>query len=244
MTKLTTVLSIVTVIAVLIAITLFLQRRALQKSQTQRDFLAGYDFPKLIGSKLQLRYPALSDRDIDAVFEALREWFQLLQANPKARFGMPSRVVDDAWHEFILMTRQYEAFCNGAFGRYVHHEPNDSASAATSRSGNSGETALARTLVLGFGGATATGAIMASGFHPNLFNIDEKLGIADGFQYDASRMAELMMLESDIRRKNDSGCSGGGCSGYSVSASSHSGDGGSGDGGGDGGGGCGGGCGS
>ncbi len=35
----------------------------------------------------------------------------------------PSRVVDDLWHEFILFTRLYGAFCQRYFGRMIHHQP-------------------------------------------------------------------------------------------------------------------------
>ncbi len=35
----------------------------------------------------------------------------------------PSRVVDDLWHEFILFTRLYGAFCQDYFGRMIHHQP-------------------------------------------------------------------------------------------------------------------------
>ncbi len=36
---------------------------------------------------------------------------------------MPSQVVDDAWHEFILSTRIYGDFCRRAFGYFLHHTP-------------------------------------------------------------------------------------------------------------------------
>ena len=35
----------------------------------------------------------------------------------------PSRLVDLAWHEFILCTRTYDAFCRRHFGRMIHHQP-------------------------------------------------------------------------------------------------------------------------
>jgi hypothetical protein len=41
---------------------------------------------------------------------------------------MPSRVVDDAWHEFILDSIAYTAFCNAAFGTYLHHTPDEAIS--------------------------------------------------------------------------------------------------------------------
>lgn len=35
----------------------------------------------------------------------------------------PGLLIDEAWHEFILFTRLYEAFCMHAFGRFIHHAP-------------------------------------------------------------------------------------------------------------------------
>lgn len=32
--------------------------------------------------------------------------------------------IDDMWHEFILFTEDYTAFCQGYFGHYIHHLPN------------------------------------------------------------------------------------------------------------------------
>lgn len=35
----------------------------------------------------------------------------------------PSRALDDPWHTFVLFTGDYCAFCNQAFGRFIHHQP-------------------------------------------------------------------------------------------------------------------------
>ena len=37
--------------------------------------------------------------------------------------GMPSRAVDEAWHGLILCTARYAAFCDEAYGRFLHHHP-------------------------------------------------------------------------------------------------------------------------
>jgi hypothetical protein len=37
----------------------------------------------------------------------------------------PSRDADLAWHEFLLLTREYEEFCQRAFHRFLHHPPHD-----------------------------------------------------------------------------------------------------------------------
>lgn len=33
------------------------------------------------------------------------------------------REIDDMWHEFILYTKDYTAFCQHYFGDYLHHQP-------------------------------------------------------------------------------------------------------------------------
>jgi hypothetical protein len=38
---------------------------------------------------------------------------------------MPSKLVDEAWHEFILDSVAYVDFCDQAFGDYLHHTPEE-----------------------------------------------------------------------------------------------------------------------
>ena len=39
------------------------------------------------------------------------------------RILTPPHILDLAWHEFILFTRTYDAFCHSWFGRFIHHQP-------------------------------------------------------------------------------------------------------------------------
>lgn len=55
--------------------------------------------------------------------QGLRQYFQLCNNSEGIAVATPSRVVDAAWHEFILMTRSYEQFCIKAFDRFLHHMP-------------------------------------------------------------------------------------------------------------------------
>ena len=48
--------------------------------------------------------------------------YLLLRRTLKRRVTMQSKRVDDAWHKFILDTRNYHAFCERVFGEYLHHE--------------------------------------------------------------------------------------------------------------------------
>ncbi|HSE73784.1 MAG TPA: hypothetical protein VLB05_04670 [Dongiaceae bacterium] len=47
--------------------------------------------------------------------------------------SMPSQIVDNLWHEFILYTREYQEFCTAAFGRFMHHTPAVAMSRETTR---------------------------------------------------------------------------------------------------------------
>jgi hypothetical protein len=43
--------------------------------------------------------------------------------------GMPSHAVDEAWHGLILCTARYSAFCDAAYGQFLHHHPEGGAPA-------------------------------------------------------------------------------------------------------------------
>jgi hypothetical protein len=57
------------------------------------------------------------------VFQGLRDYFRICHRAKNRMVSMPSQVIDDAWHEFILSTRIYEKFCAKALGRFLHHTP-------------------------------------------------------------------------------------------------------------------------
>lgn len=57
--------------------------------------------------------------------EELKKYFGLMKRTNKP-LAIPSKMVDDIWHAFILFTPQYVSFCNNEFGEYIHHQPNTS----------------------------------------------------------------------------------------------------------------------
>jgi hypothetical protein len=57
--------------------------------------------------------------------------------------GMLSPQVDEVWHSFILFTREYAAFCQEAFGQFIHHVPRTSRSPVAETGGESFLTAYA-----------------------------------------------------------------------------------------------------
>ena len=39
--------------------------------------------------------------------------------------SVPSRMIDDGWHTFLMYTKLYRQFCLAECGRFVDHNPND-----------------------------------------------------------------------------------------------------------------------
>jgi uncharacterized membrane protein YgcG len=90
--------------------------------------------------KLGDRLPTYSNESVIAAIErdagvdrdTARAWFAemliFLDLVAESReFISPPKLVDAAWHAFILHTRDYEAYCRERFGRVIHHEPTDAA---------------------------------------------------------------------------------------------------------------------
>lgn len=69
-----------------------------------------------------LRRKDMSREQATRSIEAYRNFIHLVVKYPTERFGM-SREIDQVWHEHILDTREYFAFCEAVVGRYLHHIP-------------------------------------------------------------------------------------------------------------------------
>jgi hypothetical protein len=139
-------------------------------------FIRQFTLPDGLYRKLHQKRPEIDPRHHPLVARALRQFFLCHLLSGRRYVSMPSQVVDDLWHEFILYTKNYQLFCNKAFGRFLHHTP---------------------AVVLGHGQTDDIGLRRAWRFAcleeninprnpsrlPLLFAIDEKLGVADGFRY-------------------------------------------------------------
>jgi len=148
-------------------------------------FIRQYAFPKGLMDKLRQQYPDVPARDLALVSRGLRQFFLAHLASGRQFVSMPSQVADTLWHEFILYTRHYEAFCQGAFGRFLHHTP-----AVVLAAGRRDNTGLRRTWWF---------CCKEENIDPRkplrlplLFALDAKLGIANGFRYapDCSALRE------------------------------------------------------
>lgn len=176
----------------------------------RRAFIESYAFPSALRAKLRERLD--NEYQIARALEGLRAWYLACLEAGDEMLGMPSRAVDIAWHEMILMTRTYHAFCDRAFGHYLHHTPD-------SLMGEPMRESLARTLAV-----TESQAAMLGGV-PLLFALDGELGLEDGFVWAEDDIQQLRAVQphhhyadfgghaAGAGCASGSSCGGGGCGG-------------------------------
>jgi len=207
----------------------------------RRQFIREARLPPFLAGKLRAAHPGLSQRDAELVLRGLRQFFMAHLRSGRKFVAMPSKVVDTAWHEFILHTQGYQNWCKAAFGGMLHHSPAEVLGKDPKR--NDG---LRRSWYWACKEESIDPRTPAR--LPLLFALDVKFGIPGGFDYVPDCKAVDRHAGSDAHCGTSFGASssdGGGAGdagGFGGSeSSSGSGDGGSG--GGDSSGGCGGGCG-
>jgi len=207
-----------------LAVTVVMLWRRNRRLERER-FIRDYAWPKGLLDRLAKRRPELSLKDRVLVTRGLKQFFLAHLRSGRRFVSMPSQVADDLWHEFILYTKGYDAFCRRAFGRFLHHTP---------------------AVVLGEELQNNEGlrrcwywCCREENIDPKnpsrlplLFALDAKLGIADGFAYAPDCRALTTSQSGTVHCGADLG-SGDGADGGSGDGSDTGGDGGS----------CGGGCG-
>lgn len=135
-----------------------------------------YNFPPAIKKKVISHYPHLTSEQGDQVLHGLREYFQICNMAQNSTVSMPSQVVDVAWHEFILFTKQYENFCKKSLGKFLHHAPAEAMQSPT----------LAQQGIKTAWRLSCIRQKLGTGYVsqlPLLFAIDTDLDIPDGFKY-------------------------------------------------------------
>ena len=96
-------------------------------------FIREAPLPAFLPRKLREHYPHLTLRDAELVARGLRQFFIACNRVPGQYVAMPSKVVDVMWHEFIVHTRAYQAWCQHALGRFLHHTPAEAPGASARR---------------------------------------------------------------------------------------------------------------
>lgn len=89
----------------------------------RENFIRDYTWPPGLLDKLAKHHPSFTRKESALVSQGLRQYFLAYLGCGQKYVAMPSQVADDLWHEFILYTRAYDAFCRSAFGGFFHHTP-------------------------------------------------------------------------------------------------------------------------
>ncbi|BAT59499.1 hypothetical protein GJW-30_1_02032 [Variibacter gotjawalensis] len=108
--------------ALAIAVVAWVTYRA-YRELARENFLRDYTWPPGLLDKLAVHYPSFTRKETALVAQGLRQFFLAYLHGGRRYVAMPSQVADELWHEFILYTRAYAAFCEGAFGGFLHHTP-------------------------------------------------------------------------------------------------------------------------
>ena len=149
-----------------------------QLTLRREAFIRSFALPQGLFDKLRKRHPQLSLKECQLIAHGLRQFFLAYLKSGRQFVSMPSQVADDLWHEFILYTKNYQAFCRKAFGRFLHHTPAAVLGSATQS--NAGLRRCwwytCRDENINPGAPTRL---------PLLFALDTKLAIAGGFHYAA-----------------------------------------------------------
>jgi hypothetical protein len=151
--------------------------RNLRMKSRREQMVRGLMFPPGVFEKFKQKYPDFDAKQVQLVARGLRQFFLAYLKSGCRRVAMPSQVVDDLWHEYILFTREYANFCRLAFGQFLHHTP--AVKMSDARANNEG---LRRVwwyccIEENINPRKATRL-------PLLFVLDRKLGVSNGFYYD------------------------------------------------------------
>ncbi len=83
-----------------------------------------YEAPFVVEKLVKERFVDTA-QDACALFTEVKRYLVLCHVDRTKSWKMHSLAVDEAWHQFVLFTAEYSAFCDRYFGRYRHHAPSN-----------------------------------------------------------------------------------------------------------------------
>ncbi|WOE82084.1 hypothetical protein RZO07_12980 [Pseudomonas protegens] len=185
-------LLILPAVMALALILVFWRRQKALTALRREAYIRNFTLPPRLFEPLRTQHPHLNLKDCQLVAQGLRQFFLAYLKSGQRYVSMPSQVVDDLWHEFILHTRDYQAFCNKAFGQFLHHTPAAVLGQNAEQKSDNGLRRVWRQACLEENINPAQPSRL-----PLLFALDAKLKIARGFHYVADCQS--------LRRLTDNG---------------------------------------
>lgn len=196
------------------------------KIKKSLSFIDEYNFPDRVISKFKHEYPKLNKKDLDAVINGLKQFFMVYAVqthkNRKGSLLMPSKVADELWHQFMLSSRDYNDFCQNAFGKFLHHTPGDE---KTEHVELSKVKKFPLDLMRTYQGAKdlkSYGYNNLLNFTPVLFALDNSLSIEKGYHYDKAAVDNLekQLTQAENSQSSSSSPSSSGSCGATCSSGS------------------------
>ena len=128
----------------------------------------------------------------ELVETGLRQWLRCCAAalRDKQVIGMPSHAVDEAWHGLILCTARYSAFCERAYGRFLHHHPDGGAPEGVPAAVDPMHEQLRRTVI-------AWSMVAMPDEQCVLWDLDTRVGVDEPWGLDPARVEAI---EADLAR--------------------------------------------
>lgn len=128
----------------------------------------------------------------ELVETGLRQWLRCCAAalRDDQVIGMPSHAVDEAWHGLILCTARYSAFCEEAYGRFLHHHPDGGAPPGARHDLLADQ--LRRTVI-------AWSMVAGPGESCVLWDLDRRVSVAEPWGLDPGRIAEIEAAVAGLR---------------------------------------------
>jgi hypothetical protein len=128
----------------------------------------------------------------ELIATGLRQWLRCAGAALRDGqvIGMPSHAVDEAWHGLILCTAHYAAFCEAAYGTFLHHHPEGGAPGGADH--GSMQQQLARTVV-------AWDLVARDGEACVLWDLDARVGAEPAWGVPA---AEVRRVHAHVRSRD------------------------------------------
>lgn len=83
------------------------------------DEIMAYQHESLI--KRYMRDYSVPREEAESCFVEMKRFLIVCSAIPGMKVA--AEQVDDLWHTFLLFTKDYQAFCHGYLGRFIHHDP-------------------------------------------------------------------------------------------------------------------------
>ena len=122
----------------------------------------------------------------DLIKLGLRQWLRCCAAalHDGQMIGMPSRAVDEAWHGLILCTARYQAFCNSAYGQFMHHHPVGGAPDKLAAASDPMHEQLRRTVI-------AWELVSMPDEPCVLWDLDARVGVPEPWGVPAGRVAQV-----------------------------------------------------